>query len=201
MPYSALTASATRPKRDVTTANGRGRVRSTSSRYDIVYTFDNKFLKFKIWQSYSDRPRDNRVTFPESGAVLDPTAIFREITAGTTFEHDEQMQAHLRGFADAFVDVAATSQGKVMLASLEGVGRAIKDQNGFVDSVRMMFRLASRVGSNPMVQFGLFLGLIGTVTGLVAHFGPAGLVGSGLQLILRRLYVMILTTALSPLYK
>ncbi len=100
---------------------------------------------------------------------------------GTSFEHDERMQGHLKVFADSFLNVAGTPEGQTMLYSLEGVGRAIRDRNGFVDSVKMMFRLAKKVGSNPMVQFGLFLGLLGVITALVAHLGPVGLVGAGLQ--------------------
>jgi len=137
----------------------------------------------------SSTPRRNRlnstsnrsIRFPASGAEVDPTAVFREITAGTSFERDEAMQGHLKVFADAFLNVAKTPEGQTMLFSLEGVGRGIKDRNGFVDSVKMMFRLAKKVGANPMVQFGLFLGFLGVITALVAHFGPVGLVGAGLQ--------------------
>ncbi len=142
-----------------------------------------------------------RISFPGSGATVDPTAIFREITAGTSFENDEKMQGHLRVFADSFLNVARTAEGQTMLFSLEGVGRAIRDRNGFVDSVKMMFRLAKKVGANPMVQFGLFMGFLGVITALVAHFGPVGLVGVGLQTVLRRIYLMIFTSALTPLYK
>ena len=37
----------------------------------------------------SERENSDVVRFPASGAQVDPTAIFREITAGTSFEHDE----------------------------------------------------------------------------------------------------------------
>jgi hypothetical protein len=71
-----------------------------------------------------------------------------------------------------------------MLYSLEGVGRSIKDKNGFVDTVKIMLKLAKKLGANPMVQFGLFLGFVGVITALVAHFGPSALAGTGLQVII-----------------
>lgn len=133
--------------------------------------------------------------------MVDPTGVFRDIARGTSFENDPAMQRHLDDFALAFVNVAGTQEGVQMLQSLEGIGKSIKDRNGFIDSVTMMFRLAQKIGSDPMVQFGLFLGLVGVVVALVAHFGPVGLVSTGLSQVMRRLYTMIFASALGPLVK
>ena len=42
--------------------------------------------------------KNKSIRFPSSGASVDPTAIFRDITRGTSFEHDEAMQGHLKVF-------------------------------------------------------------------------------------------------------
>jgi len=144
---------------------------------------------------------DTTIRLPSSGTRVDPTSVFKDITRGTSFENDPAMRGHLDGFAKAFLSVARTEQGQEMLFSLEGIGKAIKDRNGFVDTVTMMFRLAQKVGSDPMVQFGLFLGLVGVVLALVAHFGPVGLASCGIQQVMRSLYRMLFASALGPLIK
>ena len=46
---------------------------------------------------------------------IDPTRIFREITAGTSFEKDPEMQKHLNGFAGSFLKVVQTKDGEDMI--------------------------------------------------------------------------------------
>ena len=144
---------------------------------------------------------DTTVVMPKSGLSIDPTSIFREIVRGTSFENDPAMTEHLNVFADAFHNVARTKQGEQMLNALEGIGMAVKDSNGFVDSITVMFRLAQKIGSDPMVQFGLFVGLIGVVVAVVAHFGPVGLASTGLKKMMRSLYRTLFVTAIAPLVK
>ena len=43
------------------------------------------------------------IRFPDCGAVVDPTAIFRDITQGTSFENDEAMQGHLKVFTGEII--------------------------------------------------------------------------------------------------
>jgi len=142
---------------------------------------------------------DTTIRLPGSGTRVDPASIFKDITKGTSFEADPRMRAHLDGFANAFLNVAGTAEGQQMLYSLEGIGKAVKDRNGFIDTITMMFRLAQKIGSDPMVQFGLFLGLIGVVVALVAHFGPVGLASCGIRQVMRSLYRMLFASALAPL--
>jgi len=144
---------------------------------------------------------DTTIRLPGSGTKVDPAAIFKDITKGTSFENDPRMRGHLNGFTKAFLNVAGTQEGQQMLLSLEGIGKAVKDQNGFIDTITMMFRLAQKIGSDPMVQFGLFLGLIGVIVALVAHFGPVGLASCGIRQVMRSLYRMLFASALGPLVK
>jgi hypothetical protein len=82
----------------------------------------------KLTSSSSSRPKstsganddddaeDLLLTFADCGAVIDPSAVFREITAGTSFEKDKKMQGHLNEFAKAFLQVAKTSEGNRALS-------------------------------------------------------------------------------------
>ena len=46
------------------------------------------------------------------GGGVDPAAVFKDILAGTSFQNDPVMQAHLNDFSRAFKATMETSEGQ-----------------------------------------------------------------------------------------
>ena len=107
-------------------------------------------------------------------------------------------QGHLNSLGDAFHEISKTSEGQVLLGSMEGLATRIKvglgaenplkttfngyffqTEGSFKDAVKVCFRLAKKITKNPWVQFGLFIGLFGLLVALLGQFGTMSVLGAG----------------------
>ena len=80
-------------------------------------------------------------------------------------------QGHLNSLGDAFHEISKTSEGQVLLGSMEGLATRIKvglgadnplkttcngyffqTEGSFKDAVKVCFRLAKKITGNPWVQ-------------------------------------------------
>ena len=118
--------------------------------------------------------------------------------SGTSFQEDRVAQGHLNSLGDAFHEISKTSEGQVLLGSMEGLATRIKvglgaenplkttcngyffqTEGSFKDAVKVCFRLAKKITKNPWVQFGLFIGLFGLLVALLGQFGTMSVLGAG----------------------
>ena len=139
------------------------------------------------------------------------------ISTGTTFEEDRVAQGHLKSLGSAFQEISKTEEGQVMLVAMEGLATRIKvrfriqwnsysrmsifclqSETSFKDAVKVCFRLAKRITSNPWVQFGMFIGLFGLLIALLGQFGTMTALGLGFTQFMRSVGMMIVSSALMP---
>merc|ERR1711881_666667 len=104
-----------------------------------------------------------------------PFDSFNDLLAGTSFQQDKVTQGHLESLGGAFHEISKTDEGQVLLTAMEGLAKRIKTDVSFKDAVKVCFRLAKKITSNPWVQFGMFIGLFGLLVALIAHFGSLGM--------------------------
>ena len=74
-----------------------------------------------------------------------------------------------------------------------------QSEGGFRDAVKVCFRLAKKITTNPWVQFGMFIGLFGLLVALIGQFGTVTVLGAGFTQAMRQLGMFILSSALMPL--
>ena len=133
-------------------------------------------------------------------ATVYSNTIFFEITKGTDFEDDEEMQKHLDMFSNTFVEMIETEHGTFVLQSLEENVKAIHDQKSFVSSLQLISKLVQELDITSTEQFALFLGCVGIVIALVSHHGPATTISNDLEKSISLTYQLILYTALVPFW-
>ena len=100
---------------------------------------------------------------------------------------------------DAFYTISQSEEGQVMLTAMEGLAKRVNTETSFSDAIKVCFRLAKKITTNPWVQFGMFIGLFGLLVALVGHFGTIALLGTGMGQFVKRLGLYIVTKALMPL--
>merc|ERR1712227_799 len=122
-----------------------------------------------------------------------------DLLTGTSFHQDNQAQEHLQSLATAFHDISKTDEGQVLLCSMEGLATRIKSEVSFKDAVKVCFRLAKKITTNPWVQFGMFIGLFGLLVALVGQFGTISILGAGFTQFMRSIGMFIVSSALMPL--
>ena len=108
-----------------------------------------------------------------SGIQINPFASISDILSGTSFNDDREAQGHLQSLADAFHDISKTDEGQVLLCSMEGkqskclaqclvcisgLATRIRTEVSFKDAVKVCFRLAKKITSNPWVGIRPCLG-------------------------------------------
>ena len=126
--------------------------------------------------------------------------IFIEITKGTDFEEDQEMQKHLDVFSNTFVAMIETEDGIFVLQSLEETVKLLKDKQSFVSAVQLTSKLVTDLDITPKERFSLFLGCVGIIIALVSHPGPATIFSTELDNIISQTYELILFTALVPFW-
>ena len=137
----------------------------------------------------------------DSGLTIDPIAEFNQLLAGTSFEKNEEVQKHLKSLGVAFHGISGTPEGQKLIKAAEGFGKSIKDEAGFKDAVKVLFRLAKKISDNPWVQFGIFIGLFGLLFALVAAVGPEALLGITVKAIARELGIGFITSGFMAIGK
>merc|ERR1712227_1084568 len=135
----------------------------------------------------------------KSGFTINPVHSINDLLSGTRFQEDKVAQGHLKSLGNAFHDISKTKEGTVLLDSMEGLAKRIQTEGSFKDGVKVCFRLAKKITTNPWVQFGMFIGLFGLLVALVAQFGTASLLGVGFTQAIRSLGMFIISSALMPL--
>merc|ERR1711874_805496 len=135
----------------------------------------------------------------KSGIQINLFASLNDLLDGTSFQQDREAQGHLESLGGAFHEISKTDEGQVLLCSMEGLATRIKTEVSFKDAVKVCFRLAKKITSNPWVQFGMFIGMFGLLVALIAHFGTISLVGAGFGQAVRSMGMFIISSALMPL--
>ena len=87
----------------------------------------------------------------------------------------------------------------MLLDSMEGLAKRIQTEGSFKDGVKVCFRLAKKITTNPWVQFGMFIGLFGLLVALVGQFGTISILGAGFTQFMRSIGMFIVSSALMPL--
>ena len=82
---------------------------------------------------------------------------------------------------------------------IENDSSCFQSEGGFRDAVKVCFRLAKKITTNPWVQFGMFIGLFGLLVALIGQFGTVTVLGAGFTQAMRQLGMFILSSALMPL--
>merc|ERR1712025_1444268 len=135
----------------------------------------------------------------KSGFTINPVHSINDLLSGTRFQEDKVAQGHLKSLGNAFHDISKTKEGTVLLDSMEGLAKRIQTEGSFKDAVKVCFRLAKKITSNPWVQFGMFIGLFGLLVALIAHFGTLTVLGAGFSQAARSLGMFIISSALMPI--
>ena len=160
----------------------------------------------------------------KSGIQINPFASLNDLLDGTSFQQDKVTQGHLESLGGAFREISKTDEGQVLLTAMEGqqthkfltklmryrvcvyfiiysagLAKRIKTDVSFKDAVKVCFRLAKKITSNPWVQFGMFIGLFGLLIALIAHFGTMTVLGAGFSQAARSLGMFIISSALMPI--
>merc|ERR1712203_495460 len=149
--------------------------------------------------SYSPTSGRETSSKTKSGIQINPFASFNDLLAGTSFQQDKVTQGHLESLGGAFHEISKTEEGQVLLTAMEGLAKRIKTDVSFKDAVKVCFRLAKKITSNPWVQFGMFIGLFGLLVALIAHFGTLTVLGAGFSQAARSLGMFIVSSALMPI--
>ena len=126
--------------------------------------------------------------------------IFYEIVRGTGFENDQRMQKQLFVFYNAFINAMETEDGKLVVYSLQEIVRPVKDRDTFISSVKLILQSVQNLDLKPTDQFGLFLGSLGIIIGLVSQLALPVPAFVGLQKIISQTYSLIFCTVLVPLW-
>ena len=126
--------------------------------------------------------------------------VFLEITRGTDFEDDTEMQKHLDMFSNTFINMIETENGTFVLQSLEEVVKSVTDKDTFVSAIKLASEMVQKLDIDSTERFGLFLGCIGIIIALVSHPGPSTSVSTELKNIISETYQLILCTALVPFW-
>ena len=90
-----------------------------------------------------------------------------KLLEGTQFAGDQEVRALLDKTKKDFRDILDTEPGMRLVDSIEKLGKKIKTEASFRDSVRVIFRLVCQAASSPIVKFGLFLFGIGALIAIV----------------------------------
>ena len=136
----------------------------------------------------------------ETRASVYSNTIFLDVAKGSDFEDDVEMQNHLDMLSNTFMNMIETENGRVVLQSLEGVVKLIKDKHTFVSAIQLTSQIVQKLDIDSRERFGLFLGCIGIIIALVSHPGPATPVSTELESIIFETYQLILYTALVPFW-
>ena len=137
----------------------------------------------------------------ESGVKINPMGNFKELLVGTSYEHNKGVQDNLQQLSNAFVYIGESEEGKDMMTRLEELCSKVKSEGGLFHAFKVAWRLAKFICEDPWIQFGLFLGIIGIIIALLAHFGFNWLGLPGLGSKVRDFAVSIIVKALVPLQK
>ena len=138
--------------------------------------------------------------FPNLRDTVYSNDIFHEIVKETGFENDKRMQKQLSVFYNAFISAIETEGGNLVVYSLEEVVNSIKDKNTFISSIKVIFQLVQNLDLRPTDKFGLFLGSLGIIIGLVSQLDISTPASIGLQRIISQTYNLIFCTVLAPLW-
>ena len=138
--------------------------------------------------------------FLDIGATVPSNTVFLEITRGTEFEDDTEMQKYIDMFSKVFADLIESKHGTFAIQSLDGAIKSIKNRQTFVSSVQLTSRLVQKLDIDPAETCGLFVGCIGIIITLVSHPGPDTTVSTELQDIISQTYQLIFYTALVPFW-
>ena len=69
---------------------------------------------------------------------------------------------------------------------------------GFRDALKVIFRLAKKITTNPWVQFGMFIGLFGLLVALIGQFGTMAVLEASFFQAVKRIGFGIFSCCLMP---